>query len=290
MCTHPKSNRKELTPAERARIWTRHLDGYSVPEIIQLERHPRGTVRATLKRYGGIPNSTFESKPRSGRPKKTSSRNDRALIRAANADTKATLYALASLSKSSYQLGRNTVRKILKAAGKAKRKPRKKPFLKPEHKYWRRKWCGEEKKGERDWNKVCWSDDVTFHVGEDGNIFYVTRDPTEAFLEKNLQPSFKSGRSTVGVWSCYCGDEMGPLVIIEKGGRITAKRYLETVKKHFIPFYRRMVRKYGPEVVMQEDNAPLHTAKVVQAYLNKQKVKRLQWPAQSPDLSPIENL
>ena len=82
-------------------------------------------------------------------------------------------------------------------------------------------------------------------------------------MDKNLKPSFKSSRTSIGVWSCYCGDEMGPLVIIEKGGKMTAKRYLETIKKHFLPFYRRMVRKYGPEVVMQEDNAPWHTAKLV---------------------------
>jgi transposase len=142
----------------------------------------------------------------------------------------------------------------------------------------------------RDWNKVCWSDEVTFEIGEDGSVYYVTRGSKEEFLDKNLKPSFKSGRTSVGVWSCYCGDEMGPLVIIEKGGRMTAKRYLETVKKYFLPFYKRMVRKYGPEVVMQEDNASWHTAKIVRAYLNKQKVKRLQWPPQSPDLSPIENL
>jgi hypothetical protein len=70
MCTHPKSNQRELTPAERAKIWTRYRDGYSVPKIIKLKGHPRGTVWATLKRYRYIPNSTFESKPRSGRPKK----------------------------------------------------------------------------------------------------------------------------------------------------------------------------------------------------------------------------
>jgi hypothetical protein len=117
-------------------------------------------------------------------------------------------------------------------------------------------WCGAEKKSGRDWDKVCWLDKVTFEVGHNSSIFYVTRRPTEAHLDQNLKPSFKSGRTAVGVWSCYCGDEMGPLVIIEKGGRMTAKRYLQTVKKHVIPFYYRMVRKYGSDVVMQEDNAP----------------------------------
>ena len=69
-----------------------------------------------------------------------------------------------------------------------------------------------------------------------------------------------------------------------------ATRYLETVKKHFIPFYRRIVRKYGLDVVIQEDNASWHKAKLVTNYLDRQRVKRLRWPPQSPDLSPIENL
>jgi hypothetical protein len=89
----------------------------------------------------------------------------------------------------------------------------------------------------RDYNKVCWSDEVTFYIREDNTTVYVTHGLGEEFLDKNLKPSFKSGCILVSVWSCYYGDKMGPLVIIEKGGRITAKRYLKTLKKHFIPFY-----------------------------------------------------
>ena len=90
----------------------------------------------------------------------------------------------------------------------------------------------------RNYNHVCWSDEVTFYIGEDGNMYYVicVSGKDKEWLEKNLNPSFKSRRTSVGVWSCYCGDEMGPLVIIKKGGTMTAKHYLETVKKHFIPF------------------------------------------------------
>jgi hypothetical protein len=67
-------------------------------------------------------------------------------------------------------------------------------------------------------------------------------------------------------------------VIILKGGTITARRYIKVLKKHFIPFYRQMVCKYGPEVVMQEDNAPWYKAKTVRAFLEKQNVKLLSWP------------
>jgi hypothetical protein len=98
-------------------------------------------------------------------------------------------------------------------------------------------------------------DEITFEVREDSSIFYVTRRLKEEYLDKNPNPPFKSGRTSVDVWSCYFRDEIGPLVIIKKGGQITAKRYLETVKRYVIPFYQRMVRKYDPDVVMQEDNA-----------------------------------
>lgn len=39
--------------------------------------------------------------------------------------------------------------------------------------------------------------------------------------------------------------------------------------------------------VFQQDNDPKHTSKLVQQFL---KTKILEWPAQRPDLNPIENL
>jgi hypothetical protein len=290
MVVKRKTSRRELSPEQRSEIWGRWSAGESIPSLIRRFKRPRSTITSLLQRTKIQPVPTFKNKPRPGPKKKTTNRQDRALVRHANNNPRETLFALCTPSKSGKKLGRNTVRKVLKSYGKAKRRPRKKPWLRPENQTKRLKWSKEEKKGKRDWDTVCWSDEVTFVVGEDGTVFYVTRAPGEEHLPKNLKPTFKSGRTTLGVWSCYCGNEMGPLVVIPKGGTMTAKRYLETVKKHFLPFYRRMKRKYGPEVVMQEDNAPWHKAKIVTAYLNKQKVKRLRWPPQSPDLSPIENL
>ena len=39
-----------------------------------------------------------------------------------------------------------------------------------------------------------------------------------------------------------------------------------------------------------QDNAPCHKAKVVMSYLNEQDFEIMDWPPQSPDLNPIENL
>ena len=129
-------------------------------------------------------------------------------------------------------------------------------------------------------------------MGEDLNTFWVTRSSRrkEEYVDRNLQPTFKSGRTTVGAWSCFGGDEMGPLYMLPEGENMTAKRYKYVLQRYFIPFYERMRSKYGNEVVMQEDNAPWHTAKIITKYLKNKKIKRMKWPPQSPNLNPIENL
>ena len=285
-----KTERRELTPTERARIWERYSCGHSVTAVAKHFKRPRSTVSSIINRVKKENRLDFLTKRRPSPPKKTNDRQDRALVRYAVANPRVPLHSLATPSKSGVKLNRNTVRKILKAYGKAKRVPRKKPWLREGNRKRRLTWTRVEKRRKRNWNTVCWSDEVTFYVGENNNVFYVTRGANEEFQERNLRPTFKSGRTKVGVWSCFCGDNMGPLVIIPKGGTMTALRYIDVLKKHFIPFYRRMVSIYGPEVVMQEDNASWHKAGVVRKFLEKQNVKYLSWPPQSPDLTPIENL
>jgi hypothetical protein len=67
---------------------------------------------------------------------------------------------------------------------------------------------------------VIWSDKVIFEIGKDGTVFFVTRGSgrAEEYTAKNLRPSFKPGRTTIGVWSCFCKDEMGPLYICQLEG------------------------------------------------------------------------
>jgi len=285
-----KTTRRELSVEQRARIWERYEYGYNITAIAKHFKEPRSTVSSLINRLKKQASLDFKTKPRAPRRTRTNDRQDRALVRYATANPRVPLHVLATPSKSGLKLGKDTVRKILKVYGKAKRVPRKKPWLRGENRKRRLTWTRVEKKRKRNWNTVCWSDEATFYVGENNNVFYVTRGENEEFLEKNLKPTFKSGRTKVGVWTCFCGEDIGPLVIIPKGGTMTALRYIEVLKKYFIPFYRRMVCKYGPEVVMQEDNASWHKAGAVRKFLAKQNVKYLSWPPQSPDLTPIENL
>ena len=68
---------------------------------------------------------------------------------------------------------------------------------------------------------------MTFEVGEDLRGFWVTRGAgrEEKYAEKNLRPTFKNRRTTIGVWSCFYRDEIGPLYMLPEGENMTAKRY-----------------------------------------------------------------
>ena len=75
---------------------------------------------------------------------------------------------------------------------------------------------------------------------------------------------------------------------ISAGCEISAcYRYLNEVQR---PIAVPAVQALGPGAVYQDDNAPAHPARVATDFLTNQNVNRMNWPALSPDLNPIEHL
>ena len=77
---------------------------------------------------------------------------------------------------------------------------------------------------------------------------------------------------------------------LAKEGRMNSDIYInEVLEKLGLPFYKQCIRKRGPMIWM-DDGAAYHTSKTTTAYRRRVRLIRMDWPAQSPDLNPIENL
>ena len=208
--------RKELSDVQRAFIYGLYIAGLSKKSISAQTGTPPTTVTRTIQlierniRNGA--ENPYKSAPRAGRPHKLDDRAKRQLVCKVTAERKATLTELVTPSKSGKSLNCKTVQAILKAANKARHRARRKPWISDVNK--RKRLIFRRRNKYTPWVLVYWSDKAYFEVGEDGRSVYVTRSPGEEFLPECLQPTFKSGRTKVGVWGCFCGPHRGPIVIL----------------------------------------------------------------------------
>ena len=88
------------------------------------------------------------------------------------------------------------------------------------------------------------------------------------------------------VWGGITTNASPPLRLFD-GVSLTAHRYLQEVLEPYVRLFRGAV---GPNFLFMGDNARPHRAQLVQDYLETEDIQRMEWPARSPDLNPIEHV
>ena len=138
-----------------------------------------------------------------------------------------------------------------------------------------------------DWKLVVWSDETKINrFGPDGRKWsWKTRGKS---LEKRcVDETIKHGGRSLMIWDCKTHEGVGFMCRIDGG--MNAALYTEILRDNLI----QTVDYYGinrDTLIFQHDNDPKHTSILARNWLETSKIRVLDWPSQSPDLNPIENL
>ena len=130
-----------------------------------------------------------------------------------------------------------------------------------------------------------WTDESKFNIfGSDGKQF-VRRPPHKEFDPHYTKKTLKFGGGSIMAWGCFSSSGIGHIYL--KSDTMTANIYTAILKEIMLPYAEDNMPLLW---IFQQDNDPKYKASIIKRWFQNNGIRQLDWPAQSPDLNPIENL
>jgi transposase len=281
--------RQSLSIDIKQKIIKMNEDGIKQKLIAENFKISPNTVCVILKNYkknkilGG-------HKPGAGRKRITTKYDERIMKRMIDQNRFTTVIDLKNnLQESNINISRATVHRRIKELKFSSYKAKSKPLLTLKQRKKRLDWCRTHKqKDQHFWRKIFWSDESYFEIpiGKKGKVW---RRKNEEFIPKCTTKSVKHPGGVM-VWGCMGYNGLAKLVIVKN--KINSIVYQGILTEGLIPSISNNFPNEDStdEIIFQQDLAPPHNSKSTKDWLNNQNINVLPWPANSPDLNPIENV
>jgi transposase len=274
-----------ISSSQKENIISLAANGYSTRKIASRIGLGRTTISRTLQEM--LPDRQI---PSSGRPSKLSVTTQHFILREIKTGRAANAVQAAQNINStiSEPVSSSTVRRLLRKHSFKAVVKKKKPLLSAGHRKKRlafaqkyQNWTVE------DWKRVLWSDETKINrLGSDGRQ-WVWKQKGDGLIQREVQETVKFGGGNIMVWGCMGWNGVGQLAEVE--GRMDTDQFVAILEDHLLP----SIEDSGipeEEVIFQQDNDPKHTSKKAQKWMEDHDITILDWPAQSPDINPIEHL
>lgn len=133
-----------------------------------------------------------------------------------------------------------------------------------------------------EWHNVVFSDEKKFNLDGPDSCQKYWRD------KKQQRQTYKKrvhGGGSLMIWAAFSYKGKSPLCFITTN--MNAQSYVNLLDDVLIDFADEL---HEDKWTFQQDNAPIHAAKLTKEFFKARNIPVLEWPAVSPDLNPIEDL
>ena len=274
---------RQLNPTDCAQVFRLHAEGQSFRTIANKLQITTWQVHHAIKKFRE--KGTFERAPGSGRRRKTSPYQDRAMVREVRNNRFITIPEIKKLSPLAHVSMSTISRRIHKSGNFRSYWAARKPFLREENIQKRLQWArAHVDKPIEYWRSVLFSDESPFVLRFNCKK-RVWRGHNERYESQCVLGSIKHDVK-INVWGGFSSH--GVVILHRIHGNMNAIMYENILDNVMLP--SKDLMGLEDPWVFQHDNDPKHTAKTVKDLLIARGVTVLEWPSQSPDLNPIENL